>query len=125
MKNKLKDLLKEGEFEASSHYLLSQELEFQLAKSFLTFAMAFIGGIVTLKTALAIEAPMNSSFSLAIGAAVLAAILSFEAQRGIIKDLRVGRAASGLRMYVRIVAPMFCIGTAIGFAIDYFFISVS
>lgn len=125
MKNKIKGLIKDGEFEESSNYLLSQELEFQYAKSFLTFAMAFIGGIVTLKTALAIHTPITEGFSFAIGAAILSAILSFEAQHSIIKDLRLGRTASQLRMYFRRTASPLMLGIGIGFAVKYFDLPVS
>jgi len=125
MKKILKNIAKEGEFDESASYLLSQELEFQLAKSFLTFAMAFIGGIVTLKTAFAIETPIEEGFSWAIGAAILAVIFSFEAQQGVIKDLRLKRTASQLRMTIRISLPLVLLGIGMGFAIDYFFLQLT
>ena len=120
MKSKIKSLIKDGEYQESANYLLSQELDFQYAKSFLTFAMAFIGGIVTLKTALAIDTPLDEGFSFAIGAAVISAILSFDAQHSIIKDLQLGRTASKLRMYYRRTASPLILGLGIGFAVKYF-----
>ena len=51
MKNRLRTLFSDAPSDESPSHLLSQELEFELSKSILTFAFAFIGGAVTLKTA--------------------------------------------------------------------------
>jgi hypothetical protein len=121
MKNTLKNALKDGTFDESSSYLLSKELEFQLAKSFLAFAMAFIGGIVTLKTALAIDTPIEEGFTAAIGAAILAVVFSFQAQQSVIKDLQLKRNVSPLRRFARLSTPLFVLGTEMGIALSYFF----
>ncbi|MBY6185366.1 hypothetical protein KUV89_01745 [Marinobacter hydrocarbonoclasticus] len=117
---KLKALLENQDLDDSPHYLLSQELEFEYAKSIVTYSVAFIGGVVTLKSALSIETPIDEGLSVAITAAVLSAVISFENQQGIIRDLRLKRTPSYFRtLYRKFAAPM-CLGVAIGYALIYF-----
>jgi hypothetical protein len=83
--------------------------------------MAFIGGIVTLKTALAIDTPIEEGFTAAIGAAILAVVFSFQAQQSVIKDLQLKRNVSPLRRFARLSTPLFVLGTEMGIALSYFF----
>jgi len=115
-----KALFKNKKIDESAHYLLSQELEFEYAKSIVTYSIAFIGGIVTLYSALSIERPIEDGLSTAIIAAILSAVLAFENQQGIIKDLYLKRSASPFQtIYRKFAAPM-CLGIALGNALMYF-----
>ncbi|GAA4360093.1 hypothetical protein [Kangiella marina] len=120
MKRFLKEITSSNEIDHSPHYLLSQELEFEFTKSILTFALAFIGGIVSLKTVLTIESASEDHFFYAIAAAILSALFAFESQQGIINDLRVGRSPSRAKRFYRRTAAPIMLGTAIGFAVTYF-----
>lgn len=120
MKNRLRTLFSDGQSDESPSHLLSQELEFELSKSILTFAFAFIGGAVTLKTALGIDRPIEEGFIQALAMAGLSAVLALGAQQGIIKDLRLKRVASPIRRQFRSAPPSLASGFALGFALKYF-----
>ena len=120
MKTQFQKFFADEVYDESKSYLLSQELEFEHAKSILTFALAFIGGIVTLKTAVGVDNPLNEGFLLSIGAASVSAILSFNAQQGIIKDLRIKRGPSKFRRLLRVMPPSMALGVAFAGAYEYF-----
>ncbi|WP_444938150.1 hypothetical protein [Microbulbifer sp. JMSA002] len=120
MKEKLQELVINKPIEQSPHYLLSQELEFRFLKSNLTFAMAFIGGIVTLRTALGIDKPITEEFTFSLVAAVLSALCAFHAKHELISDLRNGRTPSKIkRLFRRNLGPAL-LAISIGFAFRYF-----
>ncbi len=116
----LKSLFETPRFDESSHYLLSQELEFEYAKSIVTYSISFIGGVVTLKSALSIDTPIDQGLSIAIGASVISALISFENQQGIIQDLRHKRTPNKAKMLYRKYSAPMCLGAAIGYALQYF-----
>lgn len=120
MKARFKELIKEQDIDTSAHYLLSQELQFEYHKSTLTFSMALIGGMVTLKTALNIVTPINEGFGFALIAAIMSALFSFEAQTGVIKDLRQGTTPNRFKRTYRSVAAPACLGISLSMAYDYF-----
>ncbi|WP_444891618.1 hypothetical protein [Microbulbifer sp. DLAB2-AA] len=120
MKAKLQELVKDKPIEQSPHYLLSQELEFEFLKSILTFAMAFIGGIVTLKTALGIDKPINEGLTYSLAAVVLSAVFAFHAQQELISDLRKGRTASKIKRLFRHFPGFSLLGISISYAFSYF-----
>ncbi|WP_444899331.1 hypothetical protein ACJJIX_08465 [Microbulbifer sp. VAAC004] len=120
MKAKLQELVNDKPIEQSPHYLLSQELEFEFLKSNLSFAMAFIGGIITLKTALGIDTPISEGFTYSLTAAVFSALHAFQAQQELIDDLRNGRMPSKIkRLFRRYPGPVL-LGLAFGYAFIYF-----
>ena len=120
MRKKFKELIAHHDIEQTPHYLLSQELEFEFAKSISTFAMAFIAGIVSLKSVLNIGGLAEDKFIYAIVSALIAALLAFESQQGVINDLRLGRCPSKLKRYYRRFSPPLMLGVAIGCAVVYF-----
>ncbi|WP_444920671.1 hypothetical protein ACJJID_18130 [Microbulbifer sp. CnH-101-G] len=120
MRAKLQELVNDKPIEQSPHYLLSQELEFEFLKSILTFAMAFIGGIVTLKTALGIDKPINEGLTYSLATVVLSAVFAFHAQQELISDLRKGRTASKIKRLFRHFPGFFLLGISISYAFSYF-----
>lgn len=117
---KIKALFENSDFDEGPHYLLSQELEFEYAKSIVTYSISFIGGVVTLKSALGIDTPIEEGLSIAMGAALLSALISFENQQGIIRELRLKITPSAIRILYRKTAAPMCLGAAIGYALKYF-----
>ncbi|WP_444915030.1 hypothetical protein [Microbulbifer sp. TRSA007] len=120
MKAKLQELINDKPIEQSPHYLLSQELEFDFFKSISTFAMAFIGGIVTLKTALGIDTPISEGFTFSLVVAMISALCAFHAQHELISDLRNGRTPSKIKQLFRFFPGPILLGVAIGSAFTYF-----
>ncbi|WP_395373422.1 hypothetical protein [Marinicella sp. W31] len=120
LKNRLQVLIKDEQSDESKSHLLSQELDFEYAKTVLTFALAFIGGMVTLKTALAFEKPIEEGLTLSLGLAGFSAILAFTWQQGIIQDLRLKRVPSYARRMIRMAPCSLMLGVAFGVAFDYF-----
>ena len=120
MIQRFNDSFKRDKFDDSPAYLLSQELEYDHAKSFLTFSITFIGGIVTLKTALNVSAPIEDGFLDAVVSSLIAGFASFSSQQSILEDLRQKRAASPFVRVCRRAVPGFMLGIAFGSAIAYF-----
>ena len=120
LNKRFQKLTQDEQSDESASYLLSQELDFEYAKTILTFALAFIGGLVTLKTALTFDKPINEGFTLAIGMAGLSAILAFTWQQGIIYDLRMKRVPSRMRRMFRVAPSSLLLGAAFGSALNYF-----
>lgn len=120
MRNRVIKFFADEKSDESISFLLSQELDFEFSKSMLTFSLAFIGGIVTLSTALDLDKPYDDSFQMAIISSALAAIWSFLSQQGIIEDLRKKRVPSELRRLLRGMPSALLLGLAFGSAARFF-----
>lgn len=119
-KSKIRNFFEDEQSNESLSLLLSQELDFEFSKSILTFALAFLGGIFTLKTALQWDKPIENGFIMAIIASTVSAVLAFSAQYGIIEDLRQKRIPSSFRRQLRILPPSVLLGIALSGALQYF-----
>ena len=124
IEQRIRDYFTDTESEETDSFLLSQELEFEYSKSIVTFAIAFVGGIVTLRTALDFERPVEEGFLMALVLAGLAAMQALTAQQATIRDLRLKRNPSPFRRTMRSLFAAGMLGAAMGTAIIYFDIDI-